>query len=92
MPQAANFNPRSPRGERLKNSPAGRIQQGFQSTLPARGATQIARDLLYYNQFQSTLPARGATKNFLKNLLTIRISIHAPREGSDPAITHKINI
>ena len=33
----------------------------FQSTLPARGATQQLRQSYQALQFQSTLPARGAT-------------------------------
>ena len=33
----------------------------FQSTLPARGATQVAKNEVARNEFQSTLPARGAT-------------------------------
>ena len=34
-----NFNPRSPYGERLRAAMAERAAQGFQSTLPLRGAT-----------------------------------------------------
>ncbi len=34
-----NFNPRSPHGERLKNYDILKMAIGFQSTLPARGAT-----------------------------------------------------
>ena len=35
-------------------------------------------------RFLSTLPARGATHNTLREILTVlKISIHAPREGSD---------
>ena len=56
----------------------------FQSTLPARGATtrtppSFATDLT----FQSTLPARGATQPRHTVVLYMRISIHAPRTGSD---------
>ena len=36
---AHNFNPRSPHGERRIVMPQGRTRGGFQSTLPARGAT-----------------------------------------------------
>ena len=83
------------------------IHAVFQSTLPARGATETRstadcprwhfnprsprgerpgqggilhrRDL-----FQSTLPARGATPVVIPPLVVVDISIHAPREGSDP--------
>ena len=57
----------------------------FQSTLPARGATLVLRRLRLTNQFQSTLPARGATQPRVKALRFVRISIHAPRTGSDAA-------
>ena len=56
-----NFNPRSPHGERRgtqKNAQPARI---FQSTLPARGATQTVTGAGRLSKFQSTLPARGAT-------------------------------
>ena len=57
----------------------------FQSTLPARGATGSApqADRLHY-RFQSTLPARGATRFPAPPDRRCGISIHAPREGSDP--------
>ena len=56
-----HFNPRSPHGERrFHNVNALRLCQ-FQSTLPARGATQSLQFLVVSLLFQSTLPARGAT-------------------------------
>ena len=57
-----DFNPRSPRGERLTDPKIHEMANPFQSTLPARGATLPG---LRY----SSRPGR--------------ISIHAPREGSD---------
>ena len=57
----ADFNPRSPHGERpwcAKNAPSC---VEFQSTLPARGATHQAAYQHETAGFQSTLPARGAT-------------------------------
>ena len=58
---SVHFNPRSPRGERpLPNN--------------TRNNTNI---------FQSTLPARGATNPGNQSEEQGRISIHAPREGSD---------
>ena len=36
------------------------------------------------NTFQSTLPARGATVDTIVTSRKVRISIHAPRTGSDP--------
>ena len=59
------------------------MQPAFLSTLPARGATKPEAWDGTTEQFLSTLPARGATSG--SHLLTadFRISIHAPREGSD---------
>ena len=39
-PGSRDFNPRSPRGERPRNSPAWLTTTRFQSTLPSRGATK----------------------------------------------------
>ena len=58
----------------------------FQSTPPARGATQYTKKMHVDHQFQSTPPARGATGNMSDKLENIRISIHAPREGGDRRI------
>ena len=79
-----NFNPRSPRGERRRSSAKLVIKWLFQSTLPARGATILILifGVLIFT-FQSTLPARGATGAKLRRTNYTRISIHAPREGSD---------
>ena len=61
----------------------------FLSTLPARGATLFSgRQGVGYGQFLSTLPARGATQWFGRCFLSLPISIHAPREGSDGGKTH----
>ena len=58
----------------------------FQSTLPAWGATwQLP---LHSNStvFQSTLPAWGATSMSKKTITLSKISIHAPRMGSDSTV------
>ena len=65
------------------------ITLAFQSTLPGWGATLPA---LRYAQpdrrFQSTLPGWGATGRHGPATVVRRISIHAPRMGSDvPAMT-----
>ena len=81
-----NFYPRSPRGER----PGLRCTMPtcpllFLSTLPARGATLTAPSaVLSMSTFLSTLPARGATQCRAPGRRADSISIHAPREGSDP--------
>ena len=56
-----HFNPRSPYGERRAQSGMMVNAPEFQSTLPVRGATQIAAGRRPLGQFQSTLPVRGAT-------------------------------
>ncbi len=81
-----DFNPRSPRGERPARFRIGRRSDPFQSTLPARGATTLSSVFIKkIVEFQSTLPARGATYDKIKLSYENKISIHAPREGSDPA-------
>ena len=59
---AVDFNPRSPRGERRDISCSSSGEGQFQSTLPARGATETVDKLRRRWIFQSTLPARGATR------------------------------
>ena len=61
----------------------GAVYSPFQSTLPARGATTIAQATEPTRRFQSTLPARGATPGRYNLPPGWKISIHAPREGSD---------
>ena len=80
---ASNFNPRSPRGERLRVLRDIHLYPEFQSTLPAWGATEDIGETADEIEFQSTLPAWGATHVFGFAGLTVDISIHAPRVGSD---------
>ena len=62
----------------------GRAARVFQSTLPARGATEITSEITHIKRFQSTLPARGATGGRrAQDGRRHAISIHAPRTGSD---------
>ena len=77
------FNPRSPRGERRHGRAAFSASNRFQSTLPARGATPPANVCVPSKVFQSTLPARGATRHSQSSRGRERVSIHAPRAGSD---------
>ena len=55
----------------------------FQSTLPLRGATPLAREIGRIGVFQSTLPLRGATFGFELVAELGLISIHTPLAGSD---------
>ena len=82
--RSAHFNPRSPRGERLAYLTHRTAKSIFQSTLPAGGATIDAIPMLVDAAvFQSTLPAGGATKDNTSADNRGKISIHAPRGGSD---------
>ena len=56
-----DFNPRSPHGERRPAEWRTPMIYKFQSTLPARGATEMKLPNSSADLFQSTLPARGAT-------------------------------
>ena len=47
---------------------------------------------LAIRKFQSTLPVRGATASYLCITYCQRISIHAPREGSDVEIETRIAV
>ena len=80
----ANFNPRSPCGERL---PLGTIidTAGSISIHAPRAGSDVTYAVAGYPAgiFQSTLPVRGATQANRAKFSRLRISIHAPRAGSD---------
>ncbi len=59
------------------------IPELFQSTPPARGATNQERRKRELFLFQSTPPARGATTVHYGVELVFDVSIHAPRAGGD---------
>ena len=86
MPSMANFNPRSPHGERRCSLLMGYPSQKFQSTLPTRGATSPLAFCCPESRFQSTLPTRGATHGQSAYTLFPFISIHAPHTGSDVSL------
>ena len=82
-PAKPNFYPRSPRGERQRD-PTRKMRIGYFYPRSPRGERHIkdALDALT-KEFLSTLPAWGATADIGFSSETIRISIHAPRVGSD---------
>ena len=82
------FNPRSPCGERRHCLFLPPLIIGFQSTLPLRGATEIAFVYPSCRKFQSTLPLRGATLAYFDDYGIELISIHAPLAGSDGSWDH----
>ena len=79
---ADNFNPRSPHGERLKQMDRTYTDIIFQSTLPARGATNGSGVSCWRTLFQSTLPARGATVTGLMPLSEAKFQSTLPARGA----------
>ncbi|MFA6948592.1 MAG: hypothetical protein WCQ72_06400, partial [Eubacteriales bacterium] len=80
----ANFNPRSPRGERrygILRLVVCKMYFNPRSPRGERREPSVITDAA--KEFQSTLPARGATRFAVMIGDNLIISIHAPREGSD---------
>ena len=84
MPTASHFNPRSPHGERQTSPRRIPVRAIFQSTLPARGATSNFLALAVgVNNFNPRSPhGERRHADAVADVLP-RISIHAPRTGSD---------
>ena len=79
----SNFNPRSPYGERPAEFDKNDDAQGFQSTLPLRGAT--IRRLLDKKPWEISIhaPLTGSDLWGRGKYRATEISIHAPLTGSD---------
>ena len=78
-----NFNPRSPRGERPRDTGTPRFCAYFNPRSP-RGERQTSRRSDSIKKpFQPSLPARGATSWLKIYAQMSSISTLAPREGSD---------
>ena len=77
------FNPRSPRGERHCPVSSGLNLSDFNPRSPRGERQSITRHIIIIYAFQSTLPAWGATLVAGLHNGPLRISIHAPRVGSD---------
>ena len=79
-----NFNPRSPCGERPRVSWRLQHWQAFQSTLPVRGATRGRRKSgPCVDDFNPRSPCGERLRRRAGTAPWKRISIHAPRAGSD---------
>ena len=78
-----NFNPRSPHGERPRAEATNVLQDTFQSTLPAWGATNGSRPFLPLPFISIHAPRMGSDRQQQKQFNANYISIHAPRMGSD---------
>ena len=83
---AQDFNPRSPHGERHCICGQAEAKAAFQSTLPARGATAIHKHCMDCSgDFNPRSPHGERPDRPRRNRRGLRISIHAPRTGSDKA-------
>ena len=83
-PAAADFNPRSPRGERPSSKPSAVPAIPFQSTLPTRGATIYTAIVEAAEAISIHAPHEGSDSFGIQRHPRLRgISIHAPHEGSD---------
>ena len=81
---ATNFNPRSPHGERRAKGAQALSPAPFQSTLPARGATDAFFNAYEtINHFNPRSPHGERHQTLLQRGWFTEISIHAPRTGSD---------
>ena len=81
---AIDFNPRSPHGERPLPRLESRNDTIFQSTLPARGATAVVSHACGLGADFNPRSPHGERPNlFFEAIRIIKISIHAPRTGSD---------
>ena len=79
-----NFNPRSPHGERHSAETGDVAGRGFQSTLPARGATPPEHQALRHREnFNPRSPHGERPIRISFSRSRRNISIHAPRTGSD---------
>ena len=74
-------------GSDYRNGGNHDIPERFQSTLPVGGATRQIQPVERLSEFQSTLPVGGATEYRYAERVCKRISIHAPRGGSDQRAT-----
>ena len=84
LPRCFHFNPRSPHGERLDSMSSNSMKSSFQSTLPARGATKRPAAARMTRHFNPRSP-HGERLVMMRSSEFGKISIHAPRTGSDRA-------
>ena len=81
---ASDFNPRTPRGvRRLKSYLSLALDGEFQSTHPARGATEGQPYFCVYTPISIHAPREGCDFAISQQIISAIISIHAPREGCD---------
>ena len=82
----SNFNPRSPQGERLKRATLDKKLPRFQSTLPAGERLSVLSCLApAQRHFNPRSPQGERLMTSIAYKFAKKISIHAPRRGSDYA-------
>ena len=87
---SADFNPRSPHGERPCRKTRNALPAAFQPTLPARGATRKEDTMKQKTRISTHAPRTGSDiKTGARPEGGHHISTHAPRTGSDRAIQAK---
>ena len=86
MADIANFNPRSPHGERRRSISCSKSLTVFQSTLPARGATRWEQRGAGRRSISIHAPRTGSDGVHRRVWRDVAISIHAPRTGSDDTV------
>ena len=85
-----DFNPRPPRGGRPKTGLCGIVTFRFQSTPPARGATEEIDRVVKLFAISIHAPREGGDLHDPETLQEEFISIHAPREGGDDTAADKL--
>ena len=88
----SHFNPCSPCGERHHKARRCRQTQDFNPCSPCGERLVTTFPFSAYTLFQSMLPVRGATIKLWYNNNRKRISIHAPRAGSDASRIYDVRI
>ena len=84
-----HFNPRPPRGGRLRFLQLCPTTVAFQSTPPARGATEDRKPTVEVEPISIHAPREGGdVSDTIANMRRENISIHAPREGGDAGRFH----
>ena len=78
-----DFNPRSPQRERRNTLSANTYTNTFQSTLPAKGATEYVSLVDFDFDISIHAPRKGSDVIHIQLPQISMISIHAPRKGSD---------
>ena len=79
-----NFNPRAPRGARLRYLPRHSFTGRFQSTCPARGTTTPPSSCARQMRISIHVPREGHDREASDHHdEPVLISIHVPREGHD---------